>query len=546
LSSGPRIPFALPTRARDPARVGPPVTPSGASAPPPSHGASPASPGARPSPVCGVASPAERPVTPPDTAAEHPSTLTAIGSVMGASVVGRLLRFVKVLAVARLLSPGSYGVFVALTVLINYAQFLELGSSTAAFRDLASAVGRGDPREAWRAAGRMATLKLFAAALLGTGALVASFWPGVAPSTRQGLVALPAIALSSALLSQVLLHLQAEGRAHEYGRVSVLAAASDLVLCVGLTAVWGLAGLLLGSALSPVAALAWAARQRALARPRAIDRPTIRRYLGTGLPLAAIALVDQSLLSVDQLLILGLLSLRELGLYNVAFVLAEALRTLGTAAATVLGPRLLREHARAGGRLEAIRRHTLQPVLVYARALPLPTALLWIGGGFALARYYPAYAEAVRPMQVLLLASGFLVVLGGVTTFLFAIDKHPRNLFFLTPALAFNVVVDLVLLRLGWGLMAIATGSLVTYFLYAVAVLWYVSGHFDLGRRARLGFLAGATGPGVLLGLSLGLLEHLVPYRDSASATAAACALSVLICAPLAVRARQLARQLDA
>ena len=391
----------------------------------------------------------------------------------------------------------------------------------------------------------MATLKLLGTALLGGGALVAAFWPGVPPALHQGLLALPAIALSSALLSQVLVHLQAEGRAHDYGRMTVLAAGSDLALCVGLTAWWGLPGLLVASALSPLTAVAWAAGRRALARPLAVDGSAMRRYLRTGLPLAAIALVDQSLLSIGQLLIMGLLTLRDLGLYNVAFVLAEALRTLGTAAATVLGPRLLREHARAGGRLEAIRRHTLQPVLVYARALPLPIALLWIGGGFALGRYYPAYAEAVRPMQVLLVASGFLVVLGGVTTFLFAIDKHARNLLFLAPALVLNVAIDLVLLRFGWGLMAIAVGSLVAYFCYAAAALWYVSGHFDLRAPERAGFLAGALGPGVGLGLALGLLERYVPCRASLAATLVACATFTGLCAPLALRALRLARQLD-
>jgi O-antigen/teichoic acid export membrane protein len=485
-------------------------------------------------------------VTSPETLPVRSSTLVEIGSVMGASVVGRLLRFVKVLVVARLLSPESFGAFAFLAVLINYAQFLELGGSTAAFRDLASAVGRGDAREAWNSAGRMATLKLFAAALLGAGALAAALCPGAPHVLRQALFALPAIALTSALLSQVQLHLQAEGRAHDYGRVTVLAAASDLVLSAGLTALGGLPGLLVGSALSPLAALVWGRGWRALARPRPIDRPTLRRYLGTGLPLAAIALLDQSLLSVGQLLVMGMLSLRDLGLYNVAFVLAEGVRTLGTAAATVLGPRLLREHARAGGKLEAIRRHTLQPVLVYARALPLPIALLWVGGSFALARFYPAYADAVAPMQVLLLASGFLVVLGGVTTFLFAIDKHPRNLLFLGPAVAFNVAVDLVLLRLGLGLMAIAAGSLVTYFGYAAAALWYISGHFELGRARRLRFCAGALLPGVVLGLLLGVLERTVPYSTSGAATAATAAACAALLAPLALRARALARQLDA
>jgi O-antigen/teichoic acid export membrane protein len=265
----------------------------------------------------------------------------------------------------------------------------------------------------------------------------------------------------------------------------------------------------------------------------------------TGAPLAALALLDQSLLSVDQVLVMGFLSLKDLGLYNVAFVLAEAVRTLGAAGAAVLGPRLLREHARGGGSLEAIRRHTLQPVLLYASVLPLPIGLLWIGGGAALARFYPAYAGAVAPMQVLLLASGFLVVLGGVTTFLFAIDKHPRNLLFLGPALALNVVLDLVLLHLGWGLMAIAAGSLVTCFAYATALLWYVCGHFDAALRPRLRFLSGALLPGAVLGGALGLLERTCEYRGSLAATAVACAACGLLCSPLALRALRLARQID-
>jgi O-antigen/teichoic acid export membrane protein len=481
----------------------------------------------------------------PANGTSEPSTLVAIGSVVGAAFGGRFLRFVKTLAVARLLSPDRYGVFAALVVLMNYAQFLELGTSTAAFRDLASATARGDAREAWHAAGRMATLKLAATLILGILALAASFWPGVPGPLRQGLVALPVIALTAALLSQALQHLQAEGRAGEYGRLTILAAAADLVLSVGLTAAWGLAGLLVGAAVSPAVALAWAARRRVLAPPRGVPSPLLRGYVKTGVPLAALALLDQSLLSVGQVLVMAFLSLRDLGLYNVAFVLAEALRTLGTAAGAVLGPRLLREYARAVGRLEAIRRHTLQPVLIYARVLPLPIALLWIAGSFALGRYYPAYAEAVRPMQVLLIASNFLVVLSGVTTFLFAIDKHPRNLLFLAPALSFNVVIDVALLRLGWGLMAVAVGSLVTYFGYAAAALWYVSGHFDSGRRPRLCFLTGALAPGIGVGVAMTLLERVFPYRGSLAATAAAAALVTLLCGPLAWGGFGLARRLD-
>jgi O-antigen/teichoic acid export membrane protein len=94
-----------------------------------------------------------------------PSTLRSVGQVVGASMASRLLRLVKGLAVARLLSPESYGTFGALVVLITYAQVLDLGSSTAAFRDLTAAVG-GEMPEARRCR-RMASLKLAGCFLLG-------------------------------------------------------------------------------------------------------------------------------------------------------------------------------------------------------------------------------------------------------------------------------------------------------------------------------------------------------------------------------------------
>jgi O-antigen/teichoic acid export membrane protein len=474
-----------------------------------------------------------------------PSTLLAIGYVAATSVASRALRFLKTLIVVRLLVPEAYGVYAAVAVLATYAQFLDLGASTAAFRDLAGALGRGDAPDARQASGRMGTLKLAAAAVLGAGSLVAALSPALSIGLRQGIVALPVLALSSALLAQVLAHLQAEDRAGDYSRVTALASASDLVLCVGLTAAWSLPGLLAAAALSPLVAVAWAASRGALAPLRSVPLPVLRRYLWTGIPLAALALLDQSLLSVGQLVVMGFLALRDLGLYNAAFALAEAVRTLGLAAAAVIGPRLLREHARSGARVSAIRRHTLYPVLVYAKVLPVVVGLLWVCGSYALLRFYPAYGGALRPMQVLLIATDFLVVLGGVTTFLFAIDKHPRNLLFLAPAVCFNVGIDVVLLRLGWGLVAVATGSLVTYFGYASAVLWYVSGHFDDAPRARLAFLAGALLPGIGLGLAMSALERFVPYRDSLAGTAAAAALVVVIGAPLAWRGLVLATRLD-
>jgi len=50
----------------------------------------------------------------------------------------------------------------------------------------------------------------------------------------------------------------------------------------------------------------------------------------------------------------------------------------------------------------------------------------------------------------------------------------------------------------------------------------------------------------VLVAVLLGVVEHTVPYRASPAVAAATCAACVVVLGPLALRARTLARQLDA
>jgi O-antigen/teichoic acid export membrane protein len=472
-------------------------------------------------------------------------TLLALGQVVGASVASRLLRLVKVLAVARLLSPDSYGVFGAVVALVTYAQFLDLGTASAAYRDLASAAGRRDEHEMRLAAGRMATVKLAGTVLLGAVALALAWWPGLRPDLRPALLALPAIAVSWALQWLLLQQLQAEGRIAEYSRATAWIAGADLLLCVGMTALWSLPGLLVASALAPLPALAWAVRHGALALPRAVPRETLARYLRSGLPLAGLTMVDQTLLSLDQLLIMSLLSVRALGLYNVALVPAEALRTLALAGGAVFGPRLLREYARVGSLHSAIRVHALNPPLLYAAVLPVLSGPLWILLSYGLVSAYPAYAEALLPMHLLIVGANFIVVVNGVTSFLFAIDRHARNFYILVPAVCLNVALDLVLLRRGLGLTAIAVGSLVTYFVYAAAHLAYVTSHFEPSARGRLGYLTRALLPTIAFGTAMSIVERLVDYRHSLALAVATAAGVGLVCAPAALHALRLARQLD-
>jgi O-antigen/teichoic acid export membrane protein len=463
----------------------------------------------------------------------HPM-LVAVGNVLSASMLARALTIAKGLVVAKLVAPEIYGVSGAVAIILAYAQYADLGTSHVATRELTAAIGRGDDEEAKRSAAWLGGLKLTSIIIVALGALAFSRWPGLSSSMRLGLTVFPAIALPLAMQMVILLQWQAHSRIKDFSKATRIAAAADFLFSVSLTWMWGLPGLLAAAALAPAITLAWCLTRGRIARPSLPPLAVVRRYAVVGAPLIALALIDHNLIYIDQLIVLRYFTLHDLGVYNIALVATEAVRIVGIATGVVIGPRLIRELANSGGDIQTIKDLTLRPVKLHACFVPVLVSSIWFTSGYFITHFYPQYVESVRPLQILLLAFYFLVINGGVTTFLFAINKHSRNLFIIVPALIFNIVLDIVLIEAGWGLLAVAAGSLATYVLYLVIHLGYVLSHFEPGRRESVRFYASIFMPAINLVCALWIVERWVDYRSTIGAAFTACLFAVLLLLPSA------------
>ena len=72
------------------------------------------------------------------------SLLRAVVDILTSVTVARGLGLLKGLVVAALLGPADYGVATIVAMVVAYSSFADLGTGTAASRDLSLAVGRGD------------------------------------------------------------------------------------------------------------------------------------------------------------------------------------------------------------------------------------------------------------------------------------------------------------------------------------------------------------------------------------------------------------------
>jgi O-antigen/teichoic acid export membrane protein len=473
------------------------------------------------------------------------SLLRALVAVIGSTAAARALSLAKGLVVASLLTPSEYGVATLVAVVVAYSSFADFGTSTAAARELSLAVGRSDTKAQSIAAGHLSALRLLGGVLAALAAFGASWLPEAGP-TRLGLRwALP-VAITSSVVAAALLSWQAQAKSRQLAKATFVLALLDAAFAIVLTRQLGLAGLLLALLAAPLLTTLWCGAQRGLTAPRLPDRATLYRYLAVGLPWVALALVEHNVVYVDHLLVLGYFGVHDLGIYNVALIVADIQRMFALAVGIVLGPRLLQRYGSSGSAMAPLHGITLTPVLALAAVLPFLVVPLYFGAKAGLQTYYPLYADAAPILGILLVGGMFLGLNNGVSSFLLAVGKQGRGAIIGLGALVCDVVIAGVLVKTGLGLASVAWASLAAYVLFTAINLTYVHGHFEPSASERATFLARAFVPVAYAAAMIAIVDARYPRVAFSWGLVVPVLASWLLISPLAWQAVRLVRLVGA
>lgn len=250
--------------------------------------------------------------------------------------------------------------------------------------------------------------------------------------------------------------------------------------------------------IAPVVALGPWIVQPGAPRP---ERREVARTLGFGLPLLARNLGVAGVLFVDVLIVRRWLGPVAAGRYDVAYRIGEQVVAFGFVLTFLSGPILARAAARGDrGALERFYRLGAPPLvwlwgLGAALGIVVAEPLLRLLGAKS-----PGVSAAV--LQVLLLA---VAIRGAAVLEIAVFEAHllsrwPTLFFFL--GFLLNLVLDLVLLRAGWGLLGPAWATVAGFALQAVLRAGYIQRGF--GVPALAPYLALLPVAAVLVAARLG------------------------------------------
>jgi O-antigen/teichoic acid export membrane protein len=369
------------------------------------------------------------------------------GSQAVARAVAVALGAVMMIVLTRYLGVRSFGVLVAATAYVSiFSVVVDLGTGTILLRELAA-----HPGSASRLLPRILGLRIALAAL--AGLVATALLPLVYPAAHDRqmriavLIVLPTVLFAS-ITSTLVAPLQAQLRMRSIAAVDiavqVLATTLVLLLVHWHRSLYVLLAVGVAVAAVNLAIVALVCRSDGLFAPR-VDTVEWRRVLSASLPLGVALLLNTIYFRIDALLLSVLRGPGATGVYGVSYRFLEA--STGFTNLLVLSFFPLLAAAAGAGNMQRLRHLATRGLdAIVLLVVPVVAATVVMAPELVRLAAGSAFASAVGPLRVLIVASALMPVNGLLGYMLIALHRERDCLWLNVLALVLNVGLNVALI----------------------------------------------------------------------------------------------------
>lgn len=443
--------------------------------------------------------------------------------------------------VARLIGPSNYGIWNAVSLVLAYGAYLELGALSAMGRDLPFYIGQGDVKKAAAVEGTARRLTIIGALLGALLVLSFSFLSSHSPMMALGLQAMAAVLILQQVYTYHRVVLRSHNQFNELSQQQVLFAVLSSGLAVVFVVFLELEGRMIAAVLAQAAIVLYAVRRNPWRPVPKFEWHVAWSLMRVGIPIIISGFIVSLLVTIDRLMVITFLGEKQLGFFGLALLLTTVVSLIPAMASQVLYPRITYQFGNSGKSVESLRSFVLTPPKILSTLLPIIIGVLYLSVPLVISALLPAYSQGITAARIVVVGIFFYGILGLTDYFLVTTGKLKQYAFFGCIALVFNIVLDLLFIHMGYGIEGIAVaGTLLTYFFYSCIVIGYALSHYTTQPGDWVRFFLRLWFPFVymlaLLWLSEISIERLMPSVSKIEmlfATSAKVLLYIIGCIPL-------------
>ena len=410
-------------------------------------------------------------------------------------IIGAVIAMLTSMYVATILVPQEYGVYGFLGLWLMYASLIGPGLMSAGSREMPGLLGKGEVKEAVRIQNVSLTPELLYSLLPFAVILVASFFYSD-NVTRTGMIIIAFSYLTARLVNFW-------GHYNFIREKFNTVAAANLIQSIAVPAItlicvyWLKVYALLLAPLAVNVILWFYYLKRGPINYRfQLDRTETIRLLKVGIILQGGSLVFWAYQLMDRTLIAVMLSQEELGLYTFAIGLVTLVLALPVSFTSVLQPILWRYANMAENITEGFRdAKRIAVYLAIGAAVLIPLAQL----GFYLVvnLITTNYTGSIHIFYVLSY-NIFLVAITAIPNLVLMstiVNKQRLILFFYLVGLIINIIFNVLIIKLGYGVVGVAWVTIATQVLVTLMVYYFSRRYMFIDNMEYLRFQARILAP---------------------------------------------------
>jgi len=390
--------------------------------------------------------------------------------------------------VATILVPEEYGVYGFLGLWLMYAGLIGPGISSAGYREMPVLLGKGDEEEALRIQNISITGEMLYSIAPFSVILGASFFFSD-PVIKLGLVIIAISYIASRFAGYWEM---ANFYREKFGIVTkgrLIKAVLPSLAILATVSHLRVYALIVAPIIGAMACGVYYWRRGPISYRFMFDRAEVIRLVKVGVILQAATLAFWGFRMADRTIIASMFPFEQLGLYVFAAGFIMYARTLIGDFINVMQPILWRETGKAGSAFDAFKdtkRIGLYVALGASIVIPITQLLFYL----VVSLITTNYVDSIPVFYVLSYGLYFIALCGIPSLILNSsiVNKQKLFLYIYLVGLALNIVFDILVIRLGYGVVGVAwvtvcTQGLVTFILYR-----FIRGYIFKDIKEFLGF----------------------------------------------------------
>ncbi len=393
-----------------------------------------------------------------------------IAKYSSSRIIRQLLSVITTFLQPKLLSPDLFGLWTLLKIIPSYAGYLHFGSRTAMRFLIPQHQERGEYEKVAEIKNTVFTASLVLHLVAGFILILLSLLTGWHTATRVGLACMAFIILLQFFFEFYISNLKAEENFQSISRSNYIFSLASFLFSITLLYFFRIYGLFAAIILTYIVVIYYFYRSYRMEICVRFEKNIFVDLLQQGSPVMLTNLIILLIMTSDRFIVSWMLGQSSLGHYGIAILLLSFLMNVPGAAREVLEPQLMRE-LRQANRTEMSIKYLIKPMNKMLYFLPLAIGASYLSMPLFIYIFLPRYSEGIKAAQILLFGAYFLALSHPPRNLIIAFSLQKKALSYLPLIFLFNVILSILLIRLGYGIEGVAVSSTVSFALIPASQL---------------------------------------------------------------------------